>query len=177
MVDVGRLTDPAARATAVAQLRAAAPQPIEGNGGAFMSPFTSDDVTAAWVTKSMGVQAAGDIGAAAGQIAANQLLSNIPFAGMFAGKATKSLARSAALNSIGGEAFLKSSSDRSFNALTDMAANMYAYHSDHPEYPRIVKAVTAIYPDFAAVYAAYPTTPVTPLPEGTVTVGAAGATR
>lgn len=160
MTDVARINDPVAREAAIAQLRAAAPKPIEGNSGAFMSPFTSDGVTAEWVTKAMKVQASGDIGGAVGQVAADQLLSNIPFAGLFAGKATKALARSAAMKSIGGEEFLKSSSDLSFNTLEDMAKYMYAFHSSHPEYARIVKATVAIYPDFATVYAVYPQTPM-----------------
>lgn len=160
MTDVARINDPVAREAAIAQLRAAAPKPLEGNGGAFMSPFTSDGVTAEWVTKAMKVQASGDIGGAVGQVAADQLLGNIPFAGLFAGKATKALARSAAMKSIGGEAFLKSSSDLSFNTLEDMAKYMYAFHSSHPEYARIVKATAAIYPDFATVYAVYPQTPM-----------------
>lgn len=157
MQNVATITDPVAKEAAYRQLQANAPAPIQGNAGKFMSPFTTDGVTAEWVTKAMKVQASGAIGEAAGQIAANQLLSNIPFAGMFAGKATKSLARSAAMKSIGGEEFLKSSSDLSFNSLQEMAAHMYAFHSSHAEYPQIVKATSAIYPDFSAVYvSAYP---------------------
>ncbi len=155
--NVAAISDPAAREAAYAQLKAVAPKPIEGNGGRFMSPFTSDGVTAEWVTKSMKVQSSGQIGQAAGQIAGDQLLSRIPFAGMFAGEATKSLARSAALKSIGGEEFLKSSSDLSFDDLSAMAAYMYAYHSAHIEYGRIIGATSAIYPDFKQVYfASYP---------------------
>lgn len=157
MQNVASISDPVAKEAAYQQLQAGAPKPLQGNSGQYMSPFTTDGVTAEWVTKAMKVQASGAIGEAAGQIAANQLLSNIPFAGMFAGKATKSLARSAAMNSIGGEAFLKSSSDLSFNSLQEMAAYMYAFHSSHAEYRQIVKATSAIYPDFAAVYASsYP---------------------
>lgn len=174
MTDVARMNDPVAREAAIAQLRAAAPKPLEGNGGAFMSPFTSDGVTAEWVTKAMKVQASGDIGGAVGQVAADQLLSNIPFAGLFAGKATKALARSAAMKSIGGQEFLKSSSDLSFNSLEDMAKYMYAFHSSHPEYARIVKATAAIYPDFANIYAVYPQTPM-PAPAAATPVAAATA--
>lgn len=151
-MDVHQIADPAEREAAVAALQASAPQPLEGNGGKFMSPFTSDGVTAEWVTKSMKVKASGEIGGAVGQIAADQLLSNIPFAGLFAGKATKALARSAALNAIGGEEFLKSTSDQSFNSLEEMAAYMYAFHTSHPEYAQIVAATGAIYPEFTEVY-------------------------
>lgn len=150
--------DPAAREAALAQLKAEAPKPIEGNGGKFMSPFTSDSVTAGWVTKSMQVKASGQIGSTVGQVAGDQLLSNVPFFGGLLGNAAgKSLGRAAAMNAIGGEAFLKESSDLSFNSLEDMAAYMYAHHSTHPEYKAIVAATTAIYPDFQAVYLAkYP---------------------
>lgn len=157
MQNVATVTDPVAREAAYKELQTNAPTPIEGNGGKYMSPFTTDGVTAEWVTKAMKVQASGAIGEAAGQIAANQLLSNIPFAGLFGGMASKSIARSAAMSSIGGEEFLRSSSDLSFNSLPDMAAYMYAFHSSHAEYPQIVKATAAIYPEFAGIYASgYP---------------------
>lgn len=155
--NVAAISDPGAKQIAYAKLQAVAPKPIDGTGGKFMSPFTSDGVTAEWVTKSMKVQASGSLGQAAGQIAGDQLLSKIPFAGMFAGEATKSVARSAALKSIGGEEFLKSSSDLSFNTLQEMASYMYAFHSSHAEYAKIIKATVAIYPEFQEVYAAtYP---------------------
>ena len=156
MENVATISDPAAREAAYMTLQASAPKPIEGNTGKFMSPFTSDGVTAGWVTKSMQVQASGQLGAAAGQIVGDQLLGNIPFAGMFAGKATKALARKVALDSIGGEEFLKSSSDLSFDTLDEMASYMYAFHSSHAEYGKIVKATTAIYPDFGQAYSRFP---------------------
>jgi hypothetical protein len=154
--NVAKISDPVAKEAAYAKLQADAPKPIEGNGGKYMSPFTSDGVTAEWVTKSMKVEASGKIGQAAGTIAAEHFLSNVPFAGMFAGDAAKKLARAAALKGIGGEEFLKTSSDLSFNSLEDMAKYMYAFHSSHEEYAKIVKATIAIYPDFAKAYAAFP---------------------
>jgi hypothetical protein len=154
--NVAKISDPSAKEAAYAKLQADAPKPIEGSTGKFMSPFTSDGVTAEWVTKSMKVEASGKIGQAAGTLAAEHLLSNVPFAGMFAGDAAKKLARAAALKGIGGEEFLKSSSDLSFNTLDDMAAWMYAYHSSHEDYAKIVKATIGIYPDFARAYAKFP---------------------
>lgn len=135
------------------QLQATAARPIEGNGGKYMSPFTSDGVTAEWVIKSMKVEAGGAIAGAAGTIAGQQLMSNIPFVGGFLGnKAGKAMGRSVALKSIGGEAFLKSFSDQSFDTLQAMAENMFAFHSDHADYAAIVKATNAIYPDFEQIY-------------------------
>lgn len=145
--------DPATREAAMAELKANAPKPIEGNGGKFMSPFTTDGVTAGWVTKSMQVKASGQIGSAVGQIAGQKLLENVPlFGGLLGNAAGKELGRSMAMKSIGGEEFLKSSSDLSFDTLEDMAAYMYAHHSGHPEYKAIVAATTSIYPDFEGVY-------------------------
>lgn len=152
-IDVAQISDPVERDAAIAALQASAPKPLEGNGGKYMSPFTTDGVTAQWVTKSMTVKASGQIGAAAGQLIGEQVAGNIPFIGGLLGKkAGKSLARSAALSAIGGEAFLKSSSDQSFDDLESMAAHMYAFHATHPEYKQIVAATAAIYPDFMPVY-------------------------
>ena len=142
------------------------PKPIEGTTGKYMSPFTSDGVTAGWVTKAMSVQATGAVGSmvgsAAGQYAANkaanQMASMVPIPGMGflaqrAGKAAGEAAgRGMALQSIGGESFLKSSTDLSFNTLQEMAVYMYVNHSTHPDYAKIVEATAAIYPDFRAAY-------------------------
>lgn len=154
--NVATISDPVAKEAAYAKLQAEAPKPIEGNAGKFMSPFTSDGVTAEWVTKSMQVQASGSIGQAAGTLAAGELLKNVPFAGMFAGDAVKAGARALALKSIGGEEFLKTSSDLSFDSLDDMAKYMYAFHSSHSDYAKIVKATIAIYPGFEKAYAKFP---------------------
>lgn len=139
--------------TPMQKAQATAAKPLDGTIGKYMSPFTSDGVTTEWVTKSMKVKAGGAIAGAAGEFAGQQLMSNIPFVGGFLGhRAGKSMGRAIALRSIGGEAFLKSSSDQSFDALPDMADNMFAFHSDHPDYAAILEATYAIYPDFEKVY-------------------------
>jgi hypothetical protein len=133
----------------------AAPAPIEGNAGKYMSPFTSDGVTAAWVTKSMQVKAAGAIGSMAGNYAGQKAMEQVPFVGGFLGKkAGEAMGRSVAIKAIGGEEFLKSSSDLSFNSLQDMSVYMYAKYSTTPEYPKILDATYAIYPEMKDVYAA-----------------------
>lgn len=128
------------------------PQPIEGTTGLYMSPFTSDGVTSGWVTESLKVSASGQAGALIGQLAGQKLLENLPFGGMIGEAAGRHMAREAALNAIGGEAFLKSSSDLSFNDLSAMAIYMYANHSGHAEYDKILRATYAIYPDLEGVY-------------------------
>ena len=94
-----------------------APTPIEGSAGKYASPFTSDGVTAGWVTKSMQVKAAGQIGSMAGNYAGQKAMEQVPFVGGFLGKkAGQAVGRQVALSAIGGEAFLRSSTDLSFNS-------------------------------------------------------------
>jgi len=132
----------------------ASPTAIEGTTGAYMSPFTTDGVTAGWITKSLQVSAGGQVGSVAGQLAGQELLKSLPFGlgGMLGESAGKSMARKIALDAIGGEAFLKSSSDLSFNSLQDLAVYMYVNHSEHPEYAKILRSTIAIYPDLEAAY-------------------------
>ncbi len=130
-----------------------APTPIEGSAGKYASPFTSDGVTAGWVTKSMQVKAAGQIGSMAGNYAGQKAMEQVPFVGGFLGKkAGEAMGRGIALKSIGGEEFLRSSTDLSFNSLSDMALFMYVNYSANPEYQKILDATYAIYPEFQTAY-------------------------
>ncbi|MDO8378039.1 hypothetical protein [Phenylobacterium sp.] len=130
-----------------------APAPIEGSAGRYASPFTSDGVTAGWVTKSMQVKAAGQIGSMAGNYAGQTALEQVPFVGGFLGKkAGAAMGRGIALKAIGGEEFLRSSTDLSFNSLNDMALYMYVNYSANPEYQKILDATYAIYPEFQTAY-------------------------
>ncbi len=142
------------------------PKPIEGTTGKFMSPFTSDGVTAGWVTKSMSVAASGAVGSMVGNYAGQKMAEKasmqmasmipIPGMGMLGQRAGKSMGAAAgrgiALQAIGGEAFLKSSTDLSFNSLQDMAVYMYVNHSTHADYAKIVDATASIYPEFKTIY-------------------------
>lgn len=141
----------APKISAPTQLKA--PAPIEGSSGKYASPFTSDGVTAGWVTKSMQVKAAGQIGSMAGNYAGQKAMENVPFVGGFLGKkAGEAMGRSMALKSIGGEEYLRSSTDLSFNSLQDMAVYMYVNYSSNPEYQKILDATYAIYPEFQTAY-------------------------
>ena len=130
-----------------------APAPIEGDAGRYASPFTSDGVTAGWVTKSMQVKAAGQIGAMAGSYAGQKALENVPFVGGFLGqKAGAAIGNSMALSAIGGEEFIRETTDLSFDSLQDMAVYMYVNYSANPEYEKILDATFALYPDFQTAY-------------------------
>jgi hypothetical protein len=149
----GMPSKPAAAPTLPDPASIAAPAPLDGSGGKYMCPYTSDRVTAAWVTKSMQVKASGQIGSMAGNYAGQKLMGQVPLMGGFMGKSVGSaVGRAAALNAIGGEEFLKTSSDLSFNSLEEMSVYIYANYSANPDYPKILAATYAIYPEMEAVY-------------------------
>ena len=129
-----------------------APTPVEGSAGKYASPYTSDGVTAGWVTKTMQVKAGSQIGAVAGNYAGQKLLSSIPFGGSLGKFAGETAGRAVALKAIGGEAFVRSSTDQSFNSLQDMALYMYVNYSANADYPKILAATYAIYPELEAAY-------------------------
>lgn len=145
---------PAAASAAVpATPASAASGAIEGTAGLYMSPFTSDGVTAGWITKSLQVKAAGQIGAMAGNYLGQKAMENVPFVGGFLGKkAGEAMGRQMALSAIGGEEFLRSSSDLSFNtpqALVDWTMGNYGTREDITQ---VMQAVIAIYPDVQTPY-------------------------
>ena len=136
----------------------AAPAPrtagvIEGVTGLYMSPFTSDGVTAGWITKSLQVKAAGQIGSMAGNYLGQKAMENVPFVGGFLGKkAGEALGRQAALSAIGGEEFLRASSDLSFNSAQELVDWTMGNYGAREDINQVMQAVIAIYPDVQTPY-------------------------
>lgn len=142
------------------------PTPVAGNGGQFMSPYTAAGQQAAWVAKTQG-SAAGAVGAMAGNYVGDKVAEQataklatmvpVPGLGMLAGRAAKAATTAAAKGAAqaavgGGEAFIKSSSDVSFNSLQDLAIYLYVNHSSRPDYAAALAATAAVYPQFQANY-------------------------
>lgn len=146
----------AAACAAVLSMAAAAAhagEPIQGTTGKYMSPFTTDGTTSGWITKSMQVKATGQVAGLAGQYAAQKALENVPFVGMFGKQIGEAAGRQVALQSIGGEAFLKETSDLSFATAQDLADYVKANHADHPQIGKVMEATWAIYPDVQQAWA------------------------
>ena len=126
---------------------------IEGTSGLYMSPFTSDGVTAAWITKSMQVKAAGQIGSMAGNYLGQKAMEQVPFVGGFLGKkAGQAVGRQVALSAIGGEAFLRSSTDLSFTSAEALVGWTLANYGSRDDIAQVMQAVIAIYPDVQTPY-------------------------
>lgn len=135
-----------AQGTAVAQ--ANAPEPIYGNTGKYMCPFTEDGTVAPWVEKGMAASVGANVGAAAGAYAGQKALEQVPFFGGMLGRAAgQATGREIAIKASGGWDFIKSSSDLSFNSLEDMAHYLHATNSAHPQYAKVLQATYGIYPD------------------------------
>ena len=143
-----------------------APTPVAGNAGKYMSPYTAAGEPAAWVAKAQG-SAVGAVGAMAGNYVGDKVAEQataklasmvpVPGLGMLAGRAAKA-ATSAAAKGVtqaavgGGEAFIKSSSDQSFDSLQDLAIYLYVNHSSRADYAAALTATAAVYPEFQASY-------------------------
>lgn len=131
----------------------AAPQPVEGNTGKYMSPYTSDETLAEWVDKALKAKAAGSIGGSVGAYAGAKALEQIPFVGGIIGQQVgKKIGQEIAIKCAGGRDFICQSSDLSFNNLDDMAVYLYVRHSSHEHYNDALKATYGIYPDFEQRY-------------------------
>jgi hypothetical protein len=130
-----------------------APQPIVGNTGKYMSPYTEDGTVAAWVEKGKSASAGASVGAFVGAQAGQKLAENIPFVGGMLGQAIgESAGRAIALKMVGGEEFIRANSDLSFNSVNDLAVYMYATNSNHKDYQEALKLTQEIYPDLKQAY-------------------------
>ncbi|MCH8498398.1 MAG: hypothetical protein LAT63_07960 [Marinobacter sp.] len=123
---------------------------IAGNGGNFMSPYTSDGVTAEWVNRAINVSMASTTGAAvggaAGAYAGNRLLSNVPFGGMLGGiagaQAGQAVGREMAID----RDLVRRTSDLSFVTLEDMATYLVLHYGTNANFSQVINAAEKIYP-------------------------------
>lgn len=127
---------------------------IANSSGLFLSPITSDGVAAEWVEKSISVGLGSSLGGAAGAYAGQKALENVPFVGGFLGqRAGAALGRKVALEGIGGEAYMRETTDISFNSVQEMATWLKRNHATHPRMGEILKATAKIYPELPVAYA------------------------
>lgn len=131
----------------------AAPKPIIGNSGKFMSPYTEDGTVAAWVEKGRNASAGANIGGFVGAQAGAKLAENIPFVGGILGQHIGETAgRAIAVKMAGGEEFIRANSDLSFNSVNEMAVYMYAKNSTHKDFAEALKLAQEIYPELKTAY-------------------------
>lgn len=128
-------------------------EPIQGNSGEYMSPYTSDGVVADWVDKAINANIGSAVGGAVGAYAGAKAMENVPFVGGFLGnKAGKAMGRQAAIKASGGEGYMRRTSDLSFHSLNDMARWMYLEHGQSGNYSEVLKATQEVYPELKQIY-------------------------
>jgi len=125
---------------------------IEGNGGEYMSPYTSDGVTAEWVNRAinadMGASAGSAVGAAAGSYAADRVASSVPFGSMIGGMVGSRAGQAAGREMAIDRTLLRESSDQSFASLQDMAGYLVSRYGNNGNFAEVVNATDQVYPGF-----------------------------
>lgn len=152
---VGCASGPAAKPLASLQPTPTmvAPSPLENSSGKYMSPYTSDEVVAEWVDKAINAKVGASIGSTAGRMAGEKMMENVPFVGGFLGKSMgESMGRRIALESVGGEDFIRETSDLSFNNVNDLALFLFVEHSQRENFQSVLSATQEIYPDLKTAY-------------------------
>lgn len=124
--------------------------PIYGNTGAYLCPFTEDGTVSPWVEKAMKAKLGGQLGGTGGAYLGQQLATQIPLFGSFIGKQVgQTIGREAALQMLGGWAAIRQSTEISFKSATDMAAYLKSQNGSHAQYRQVIEATVQLYPDMA----------------------------
>lgn len=127
---------------------------IPDNSGKFLSPYTSDGVTAEWVNQAINAGIGAQIGTTAGAAAAGSIAKElgesfavvavVSMAGSAIGEA---IGRSAAIEASGGWAHIRATSDMSFNSLDDMRRYLRLKHGSDENFADVFSATVQVYPD------------------------------
>jgi hypothetical protein len=130
-------------------------EPLEGNGGKYMCPYTSDSTVAPWVEKGIAAKIGSTVGGISGSLAGSRLANNSQYIDNGAGAAIGNIVggnagRKIALSLVGGEQYMKETSDLSFNSIDDMIVFMYRNYRTNEHFDKVIDLVGNIYPDFAS---------------------------
>ena len=129
----------------------AVPQPILGNTGQFMSPFTEDGTVTVWVEKAVNAKIGSAVGGMVGAEAGKKMFEQVPlFGGMFGKSVGEAAGREIAIKAAGGWDFIKANSDLSFDSLREMSVWMKTTHGASPHYAAVVSSIKEIYPALKA---------------------------
>ncbi len=129
------------------------PAPIQGSGGEYLCPFTSDDTIATWVQSGMSAKLGASLGGAAGAYAGQKAMEQVPLVGGFLGqKVGSSIGREVSIKAAGGREAMREQSDLSFDNVDDLALYMYIKGASYEEYADVLSMVQEIYPELKQRY-------------------------
>lgn len=129
---------------------------INNNSGEYLSPYTSDGVTAEWVNQAInagiGAQVGTVAGAATASVVAEQFSDSfaaVALVGMAGAAIGEAVGRRAAIEASGGWEHIRATSDMSFNSLADMARYLRLKHGNDENFDEVFTATRQVYPDLA----------------------------
>lgn len=129
---------------------------IHNNSGEYLSPYTSDGVTAEWVNQAInagiGAQVGTVTGAATASVVAEQFSDSfaaVALVGMAGSAIGEAIGRRAAIEASGGWEHIRATSDMSFNSLADMARYLRLKHGNDENFDEVFTAIRQVYPDLA----------------------------
>lgn len=126
----------------------AGPQPMLGNAGKYLCPYTEDGVVAQWVDKAIKARMGGAIGGMVGTEVGKEVFKNIPMlGGMFGKMAGDKMGREVAIKMAGGWEFIKANSDQSFDNVNDYVTWMKMNYKGTEHYNDVVLAIKELYPE------------------------------
>ncbi len=124
------------------------PQPMLGNTGKYLCPYTEDGVVAQWVDKAIKARMGGAIGGMVGAEVGKEVFKNIPmFGGMFGKMAGDKIGRETAIKMAGGWEFIRANTDQSFDNVHEYVAWLKANYAGTEHYKDVVAAIKELYPE------------------------------
>ena len=123
------------------------PEPIEGNEGEFVFPYTESGYLTPWAEKALSAQVGAEVGGRAADSAVSSLASKVPLGGFLAGKAKSKAKETGAVVAIGGWDFIRENTELSFNSLDDLSVYMHSEFNGEADYEQALAAAMAIYPE------------------------------
>ena len=120
------------------------PTPMQGNSGKFLNPYLADGKLTPWADKGVNTSR---LVAGVGAFAASAAIGNFDPTGIGAGTADVLIKQQGAIIASGGQDYMKSTSDTSFERREDFVVYLYVNHSTKELYKKTLELLAEIYPD------------------------------
>ncbi len=129
-----------------------APEPIAGNTGKFVVPYTTAGTPAPWAEKAVAAKTGSMAGGVAADKAMDKVTGKIPLAGLMRGKAKEKASAEAAAVAAGGWDYIRETSDLSFDHVDDLAVYLHVTHAASGELAGPLSAAMDVYPSLQKRY-------------------------
>lgn len=128
------------------------PEPIDGNGGKFMVPYTVSGAPTPWAEKALAAKTGAVAGTVAADKAMDQVTGKIPLAGLMRGKAKQKAAAESAALAAGGWTHIKDTSELSFDNVDELAVYLHVNYAAGGDLSGPLSVTMDIYPSLQKRY-------------------------